>query len=148
MEKGFTRKLAFLLAIVMTMMCDFQGAGFGILTAMADDNSETITKTAPTGTGTSDDPFKIGTTEELYWFADKVNNESETYKSANVVLTNDIVVNENVLKDDGTLNDGDFKAWTPIKSDSWYSYTGTFDGAGHTISGLYFNSENQVGGFF
>ncbi len=78
-----------------------------------------------------------------------MNNESETYKSANVVLTNDIVVNENVLKDDGTLNDGDFKAWTPIETDFWYDdYTGTFDGAGHTISGLYFNSENQTGGFF
>ena len=54
----------------------------------------------------------------------------------NAVLTEDITINENVLDADGKLT-GDttkLRSWTPI-----YNYTGTFDGDGHTISGLYVN---------
>ena len=72
--------------------------------------------------------------------------------SANVVLTADIVVNENVLKPDGTLNEGTFKEWTPIGNTcngSYSPYTGIFEGQNHTISGLYFKKENtsEVGFF-
>lgn len=44
----------------------------------------------------------------------------------------------------GTKTNPDWKDWTPINS-----YSGTFDGQGHTISGLYFNesSTNNVGLF-
>lgn len=78
--------------------------------------------------------YEISNAGQLYSFAEKVNNGE---KSANAILTADIILNENVLKDDGTLNDGDFKEWTPIKS-----YNGTFDGQGHTISGLYRDSSS------
>ena len=97
------------------------------------------------GDGSYDEVYEIGNAGQLYWFADKVNNENDTYGSVNAVLTADIVVNENVLKSDGTLNDGTFKEWTPIGVDYTddlnkrheYSYTGAFDGQNHTISGLY-----------
>ena len=97
------------------------------------------------GDGNYDEVYEISNAGQLYWFADKVNNENDTYGSVNAVLTADIVVNENVLKSDGTLNDGTFKEWTPIGVDYTddlnkrheYSYTGAFDGQNHTISGLY-----------
>ena len=67
--------------------------------------------------------------------------------SANAVLTADIVVNENVLKPDGTLNEGSFKEWTPIAT-SASPYTGIFEGQNHTISGLYFKQETSFVGLF
>lgn len=59
------------------------------------------------------------------------------------MLTADVRVNVNVLKSDGSLNgDGSaFYVWTPIGGE-YCQYTGTFDGRGHTVSGLYFHDEN------
>ena len=91
--------------------------------------------------------YAISNTKELYWFADKVNDGATSSKG---VLIADIVVNENVLTDDGELNgDGsDFIPWTPIGK-SGNTFVGTFDGNGHTISGLYCNtpSADYVGLF-
>ena len=103
------------------------------------------------GDGTSADPYQIGTPGELYWFAALVNGElgGET-PNASAKLTADISVNSYVLDYDGTLNNnGDgFETWTPIGNGS-NLYTGTFDGQGHTISGLYFNiSEWNIVGLF
>ncbi|MDD6816995.1 MAG: GLUG motif-containing protein [Prevotellaceae bacterium] len=85
-----------------------------------------------------DDVYQISNKEELYAFALLVNKNVET--SANAVLTANITVNTGVLKEDGTLADNysGFEIWTPIGKDQ-NPYTGTFDGQGHTISGLYFN---------
>ena len=85
--------------------------------------------------------YALENAAHLYWFAQLVN--SGTNRAAKAVLTADITVNEDVLNEDGTLNgDGsDFAVWTPIGSYST-QFTGTFDGNGHTISGLYFNDEN------
>ena len=80
--------------------------------------------------------YEISTADELYAFAAAVNSGNTTI---NAILTTDIVVNENVLNADGTLNDGTFRTWTPIGS-SANPYTGTFDGNGKTISGLYYNN--------
>lgn len=68
----------------------------------------------------------------LYWLA----NKSRELGNINAKLTKSIVVNENVLKGDGTPNSGDFRQWECIGSAD-EPYTGTFDGQGHTISGLY-----------
>ena len=84
--------------------------------------------------------YQISDAEQLYWFAQQINNNGETSISA--VLTADIIVNENVLNADGTLNTSSvLTEWTPIGNKS-NQYTGTFDGQNHTISGLYFNDEN------
>ena len=87
---------------------------------------------------------------QLYWFAGLVNGtlSGETQNaSANAVLTADIVVNKNVLKSDGTVNEGTFKEWTPIAT-SASPYTGIFEGQNHTISGLYFKQETSFVGLF
>ena len=107
------------------------------------------------GDGSKDAVYEISNAGQLYWFAGLVNGtlSGETQNaSANAVLTADIVVNKNVLKSDGTVNEGTFKEWTPIGNTcngSYSPYTGIFEGQNHTISGLYFKQENtsEVGFF-
>lgn len=94
------------------------------------------------GDGQKDNVYEIGNAGQLYWFAGLVNGTLsgvDKNLSANAVLTTDITVNENVLKDDGTHADetSNFRNWTPIGSTFNGGYTGKFDGKGHTISGLY-----------
>lgn len=92
--------------------------------------------------------YEIGNAGQLYWFADKVNNEYSTYGNANAVLTADITVNTgNVANCNGTKATG-WIDWTPIGNNS-NQYTGKFDGNNHAISGLYFNdSEKEFVGLF
>ena len=67
--------------------------------------------------------FSIGTAAELAGLAALVNDGND-FSTKTVTLTNNIDLNN--------------KAWTPIgNSDSVFA--GTFDGNGHTISGLYIN---------
>ena len=102
------------------------------------------------GDGSKDAVYEISNAGQLYWFAGLVNGTLSGVPqntSANAVLTKDIVVNENVLKPDGTLNEGSFKEWTPIAT-SASPYTGIFEGQNHTISGLYFKQETSFVGLF
>lgn len=79
--------------------------------------------------------YLIGSAEELYGFAELVNDTINVFTQDSktcVKLTADIIVNENVLTDDTLNKSKTFIPWTPIKV-----FYGTFDGQGHTISGLY-----------
>lgn len=69
--------------------------------------------------------YLIGSPDELMWF----NQNAKMTDSAR--LTADICINEDVTADTASL----YK-WTPI-SNYDKRYTGSFDGAGHTVSGLY-----------
>ena len=69
--------------------------------------------------------YLIGSPDELMWF----NQNAQMTDSAR--LTADIRINEDVTADTASL----YK-WTPI-SNYDKRYTGSFDGAGHTVSGLY-----------
>ena len=100
------------------------------------------------GDDSKDAVYEVSNAGQLFWFAGLVNGTLSGVTqntSANAVLSKDIVVNKNVLKPDGTLNDGTFKEWAPIGTGetSPNVYTGTFDGRNYTISGLYFNQENS-----
>ena len=102
------------------------------------------------GDDSKDAVYEISNAGQLYWFAGLVNGTLSGVTqnaSANAVLTADIVVNKNVLKSDGTLNEGTFKEWTPIAT-SASPYTGIFEGQNHTISGLYFKQETSFVGLF
>ena len=95
----------------------------------------------------NDAVYEISNAGQLYWFAGLANGTLsgiEQNTSANAVLTKDIVVNKNVLKPDGTLNEGTFKEWTPVGVGDDSSYIGIFDGKNHTISGLYFSNQDKV----
>ena len=95
------------------------------------------TATQPTkGDGSTEDPYQITSAAELAWLRNNINTrvasqggygsaaEKEAYGSA--VLMNDIDLND--------------QAWVPISvvtdTTTRKGYTGTFDGQGHTISGL------------
>lgn len=98
----------------------------------------------------NDEVYEISNAGQLYWFAGLVNGTLSGVPqntSANAVLTKDIVVNEDVLKSDGTVNEGTFKEWTPIATNA-SPYTGIFEGQNHTISGLYFKQETSFVGLF
>ena len=90
--------------------------------------------------------YAIGNAGQLYWFADKVDNENATYGSVNVVLTADVTVNEGTV----TASSTGMRDWNPI---GWYTnnlddqaaFSGTFDGNGKSISGLYFNNKDISG---
>ena len=71
------------------------------------------------GSGSSDDPYRIANAADLLAFAAKVNDGSEP--TACAMLTKDI--------------DLTGKEWTPIGTDA-ASYEGTFDGCRFTVSGL------------
>ncbi len=88
------------------------------------------------------DAYEISNAGQLYWFAQQVNGGNN---AINGELTKDIVVNENVLTENGELT-GDvsnLRVWIPIgisgPTDGSTWFHGTFDGGNHTVSGLYFN---------
>ena len=102
------------------------------------------------GDGKKDDPYQISTAAELYWFAGLVNGTLEGEQkntAACAILTEDITLNKDVLKANGSLNSGDFDQWTPIGGED-NKYTGTFDGNRKTISGLYIDSNAGYIGLF
>ena len=102
-----------------------------------------------TGSGTETDPYQISTAEGLKWFRDKVNgsNGQTQNPAACAVLMNDIVLNDGTFDENGTYTPGasgkTAETWTPIAYSGLFNehttlyYTGTFDGQGHTIKGLY-----------
>ena len=72
------------------------------------------------------------------WYASRRGGEKNL--SANAILTANIIVNTGVLDANKNLvSKSDLTEWKPI-GDRWSLYTGTFDGQGYTISGLYFNN--------
>ena len=129
---GATRRAAMLLLVMMLTMTQAAWA------------QTTITPTTPSQDG--DGYYLIGNAAELYGFAGLVNNGNAT---ANAKLTADIVVNEHVLAANGEANTGDFVQWTPIGNDYFKDkvYSGTFDGQGHTVSGLYVSGNGWNVGF-
>ena len=129
--RGATRRAAMLLLVMMLTTA----------TAWA---QTTIMPTTPSQDG--DGNYLIGNAAELYGFAELVNSGNA---SANAKLTADIVVNGNVLDANGEANTDDFVQWTPIGNDyiEGKVYSGTFDGQGHTVSGLYVSGNGWNVGF-
>lgn len=112
--------------------------------------TEPITLTAKwlTGEGTAKSPILISNAEELKAFHDIVNGENgRTQKlDACATLTADIVLNDGTFDEDGNYTHGPSGAatpteWTFIGRDYEEAYSGTFDGAGHTIQGIYCNDQ-------
>ena len=157
MVRKLKKPIAFLLsfAMIMTVLLDFPGNTFGMITAGLHASAEAISPAKPdVGEGTEASPYEIDSAQELYWFAALVDGTLTDGTAQNVAawakLTANITVNTGVLKEDGTLvsNTSGFVDWTPIATKS-KSYSGTFDGQGFTISGLYYeyNDDDAVGLF-
>lgn len=127
----------------------------GTITGGTFNGTITGTPALATGSGTESDPYQIGTAEGLKRFRDIVNgsNGQKQDRGACAVLTNDIVLNDGTFAEDGSYTPGPSGAdkpteWTPMGVNTSAAYTGTFDGAGHTIQGLYCNSNSRAPGLF
>lgn len=77
--------------------------------------------------------YLISGPDELMWF------DKNAKMTDSVKLTSDITINEDVSGSDATSQK--YK-WTPIGTNS-KPYTGSFDGNGHTISGIYIESKTR-----
>lgn len=119
--------------------------------------TEPITLTAKwlTGEGTAASPILISNAEELKIFHDIVNGENGRTRKldACATLTADIVLNDGTFAEDGSYTPGPSGAalteWTPMGNQyRTAAYSGTFDGAGHTIQGLYCAATKNIVGLF
>ena len=107
-----------------------------------------------TGSGTESDPYQISTAAQLMRFRDIVNGTGGQTQNpaACAKLMNDIVLNDGTFDANGTYTSGSTNTapeeWTPIgkytDDNDKTPYTGTFDGQGHTIKGLYVNSASDA----
>lgn len=127
----------------------------GTITGGTFNGTITGTPALATGSGTESDPYQIGTAEGLKLFHDIVNGENgRTQKlDACATLTADIVLNDGTFAEDGSYTPGPSDIttpteWTFIGCDYNKAYSGTFDGVGHTIQGLYCNSNSKAPGLF
>ena len=107
-----------------------------------------------TGSGTETDPYQISTAAGLKWFRDIVNGENGRIQKldACATLTADIVLNDGTFAEDGRYTPGPSSAalteWSPMGVSNSTVYAGTFDGAGHTIQGLYRSANKSLAGLF
>lgn len=92
-----------------------------------------------------DSVYQIKTAAQLLWFVDYI-NYAFAYPNTSAILLDDIVFNKNVVNSECLLKKDtcDFPEWTPIHGirslPDYYGFTGTFDGNGHSVSGLYMKS--------
>ena len=130
-----TTALLSAMAVSAAMLLNIPGS----MMVNAADPEEGSTITAPTlnNNGTpdnlTDDYYELASAENLLWFAGLVNGDTniigesvEQNTAANAKLTGDIDISS-------------VANWTPIGA----PYTGTFDGATHTISGLKINASDS-----
>ena len=106
------------------------------------------TEICSAGTGAADDPYQVTAAQQLANIAYLVNETEETFAGKCFILKNDIVLNSGVLTAVAGGTDGSLQQWTPIgrranPDDNAHSFCGSFDGDGHTVSGLYIDNSSK-----
>ena len=91
--------------------------------------------------GTLEKPYIIDSASDLYGFNAIANDLKEAFGGKYIQLGADIVLNEGNAAEWGTKAPENM--WKPIES-----FYGTFDGQGHTISGVYVSGGSHQQGFF
>ncbi|HEY6951119.1 MAG TPA: GLUG motif-containing protein, partial [Bacteroidota bacterium] len=94
------------------------------------------TATAPSGSGTTGDPYQIATLDNLYWVT-----QNSTSWNKHFLQTADIDASSDTSWDSN-------QGFSPIGT-AGVNFTGVYDGGGHTISGLFISrsSANNLGMF-
>ncbi len=133
----FTRTLALLLALLLSLSC-LQPSALAAEAVAAAWNGIPATSFSG-GTGTESDPYLISNGGELAYLAQKVNESNSTsnpYRGAWYKLTADIDLGN--------------QEWTPIgwNASTSYYFCGTFLGGGHTISHLKISGNVNDAGLF
>ena len=106
------------------------------------------TEICSAGTGAADDPYQVTAAQQLANIAYLVNETEETFAGKCFILKNDIVLNSGVLAAVAGGTAGSLQQWTPIgrranPDDNAHSFCGSFDGDGHTVSGLYIDNSSK-----
>lgn len=96
----------------------------------------TVTQAGLQGEGTAASPYTVSSPTELAYIAEQVNNNTQNYNGKYIKLTQDIKLT------------GEWEPIGPPSDESGY-FAGTFDGDGHTISGLSISdSQTNTHGLF
>jgi hypothetical protein len=124
-----TKLISIFLAICMVLtLCPVSGYAASVEVSQG----TALSGTEPSGSGTAADPYQIGTEAQLWWFAGVVNGTLTDGTAQNTAacarLTADITMSADT-------------DWIPIAPGNditagSVSYTGTFDGNYHSITGL------------
>ena len=96
------------------------------------------------GSGTAKDPYLIADGAQLAKLAQDVNG-GNNYAGTYFVLTADILLNDISNWESWNETTAPANSWTPIGSGS-QPFNGTLDGDGHSVSGIYINSEADYQG--
>ncbi|MCH5210111.1 MAG: carboxypeptidase regulatory-like domain-containing protein, partial [Oscillospiraceae bacterium] len=112
---------------------------YGYIVVTYDDITVTAEETVIMNVGAvlGDYTVIITDAQEFKEFADNVNN-GQTYEHYEIILDNDIDISTICGED----IDGEEVSWTPIGSEE-HPFKGSFSGCGHTVSGLYINTDNE-----
>ena len=103
------------------------------------------------------DEYIIATTADFYALPNLVNEQGVTFEGKKIYLVSDIIANTgSATASSFTAESGSAYKWVPIGSIAneddaakiISSFKGEFDGCGHTISGLYVNSNYLYTGMF
>lgn len=123
------KKILGIVISLFSMAIVFGLVAYGTLTYIRNKNVEETGNLLGVSWYNEQDPeFTITTKEELYEFAKL--SDYYSFDGQTVRLGADIVINEGNAED--WVKNAPKTRWTPIKN-----FAGTFDGQGHTISGLY-----------
>ena len=110
----------------------------------------TTAKEFACGSGTKLSPFVILTAEQLAHLSFVVNANDKNFSGKYYKLAADIKLNDGKVIDDkgGLVGDSaKLHKWTPIGNSS-VAFDGTFDGNGHTVSGMFINTTSSHNGLF
>ena len=110
----------------------------------------TTAKKFACGAGTKLKPYIILTAEQLAKLSFAIGASDADYQGKYFKLGADIILNKGKIIDDkGALVADSTKLhkWTPIGNSS-VAFTGSFDGDGHTVSGMFINTTSTHNGLF
>ena len=110
----------------------------------------TTAKSFACGSGTKLSPYVILTAEQLAKLSFVIGANDKAFQGKYFKLGADIKLNKGKIIDDkgGFVADSaKLHKWTPIGNSS-VSFTGTFDGDGHTVSGMFINTTSTHNGRF
>ena len=141
--KNTKRFLACFLALLMTLSC-FAAMSVGAEEAPAAPSSASVydPNTTATLSAAVDGVIYIDSANELMAFASALNG-GNNFAGKTIKLTCDIVINQG---DASTFGSGTVK-WDANGSGWGNRFAGSFDGQGHTISGIYNEGGNNAGFF-
>lgn len=118
------KKYKRLLAALLTLLTLAMAVPADVLTVSAENTTEFLG-----GDGTEENPYLISNKTHL--------NNVRNYLDAHFKMVADIEFTEADFAENGAFyNDG--QGWEPIGRNSYYPFTGVFDGDEHTVTGLYY----------